>query len=438
MRQSEYALDISASRIVSPRTQELFKEPLECFLNGAYRLAIVGLWTVVVFDLLEKVSEMADLYKDPVAQTLLTDVEEERKKAEAAKSPRWEPWLLEQVSKRTQLLEPSDTLNLEHLFALRNLCAHPILQQHSPELQNVRPETARACFVHALEGLLTKPALLTGQITKRLLEDLGARDWSAVRPDEFERYFAARYLDRLSESASMQLFRSLWKLTFQVDSVDAERARDELGQLVQILYAKDPSAYNKAVDGDGAFFGNIVPIGSRGEMLHELLLRQHGLFDRLPAPTRADFESYLKAAPQKVQLTAVYKYADLSLYVQSLEVAVKDGKLTRNVVAHLPELTSGSKEFDLLHNYAVTAWTESTNYFRSGDLSAVIEYVIQRATPSQLEELMVAANSNDQVYGCGLAADSCLALITAVRTRAPSLADKLRFPNLKYKIDKTV
>ncbi len=437
MRQTDYALDTAAARIVSPRTRELFTEPLECYLNGAYRLAVVGLWTVVVFDLLEKVGEMADLYKDPVAQTLLSDVEKERKNCEVQKSPRWESWLLDQVSARTQLLELADKLHLTHLYDLRNLCAHPLLQQHTPELQQVRQETAKACFVHALEGLLTKPALLTGQITERLLQDLGARNWNAVRPEEFDRYFSARYVDRLSEAALSQLFRTLWKLTFKDDSSEARRAREELGQMLAVVYTKSTIVFGNAIESDGAFFGNIVVDGGRGEALHAFLRRHQGIYDRLPDPTKADLEEYLRDAPSAIRKSGFYRYPNLSSYVRSIEPDIKAGKLTVDALESMPDLSADSNAFEILASLVTAAWRESPGYTTSGRLSVAVEYVLPRVSHGQLEALMSAANENQQVYGCALAAESCTALLREVRKRGNDLADIARFPNLSHEINAT-
>jgi hypothetical protein len=67
------------------------------------------------------------------------------------------------VKDRTVLLEDGDYGNLEALQNHRHLSAHPVLTA-SEILFEPNRETARAHIRNALEGVLTKPSIMTKKV----------------------------------------------------------------------------------------------------------------------------------------------------------------------------------------------------------------------------------------------------------------------------------
>ena len=61
-------------RCRSEQSKEYVSEAVLCYRSGAYRAAIVGTWIAVVFDLMDKIRELA-LSGDGAAVTLQTQYE---------------------------------------------------------------------------------------------------------------------------------------------------------------------------------------------------------------------------------------------------------------------------------------------------------------------------------------------------------------------------
>src|SRR4051812_34230582 len=122
---SSFSIDLAADRIIDPRTRSYFDEVARSYANECFRSALVMLWTVVVCDLVYKLQSLRDLYADAAAGKLLEDVEQKR--LANPNSPDWEIYLLEEISKRTKMLETSEFVQLQNLQKLRHLSAHPVL-----------------------------------------------------------------------------------------------------------------------------------------------------------------------------------------------------------------------------------------------------------------------------------------------------------------------
>src|SRR5205085_2519522 len=86
-------------------------------------------------------------------------------------SPEWEWQLVEKVRKETLLLDTHDVVNLKGLQKHRHLSAHPILTG-SATLYSPTKEVCRAHIRNAMEGILTKPPMMSRKVFDTLLEDL--------------------------------------------------------------------------------------------------------------------------------------------------------------------------------------------------------------------------------------------------------------------------
>lgn len=435
VRQHDYSLDVSSSRVVSSETRQVFQEALECYLNGAYRLSIVGLWTTIVFDLLIKVTEMVDLYGDETAKKLLTEVETDRKNSEQAKSPKWELKLLKNVKERTEILDEMEYQNLLQIYNLRNLCAHPLLSRSSPGLLEVRQDKARSCFVDALEGVLTKHSLLTGKISNRILSDLTTKNFSGQTTEEFERFYTARYIDYMSESAKVQLFRSLWKLAFRVPDEDAESVRGQLVQLVRMLYEKNSNQYLDIIKTDPSFFGSTSSEGTCLRELHFFLASHHGVYEALPPSTQAEVREFVLRPNSDLAVTSSYLDKELYDFFGRIQRDIKSGKLEGPSLKLLPKLKRGSPEMKLLCNLLIEGWRDSHSYKVTISLCSLVEFLFNDFETSHLVELYKIAESNQNIYKCFVAKDTLKRLIEKLRVCSPETLSDAVFGNLDSCLD---
>ena len=166
------------------KTKEYFQEVVSSYSNGNYRSAIVMLYTVAICDMLFKLQELKDMFNDSIASEILTEVEKCRNEHDNKSKSRWEKEFVDNVYKKTDLLDLEAYTNLNHLYDHRNFSAHPALND-SYELISPTKETTVAHIKNILNSILVKPPIFIKNIVTTLTEDL--KDKKHLYETEFEK-----------------------------------------------------------------------------------------------------------------------------------------------------------------------------------------------------------------------------------------------------------
>jgi hypothetical protein len=286
---SDFSIDAAQERITDARSRRYFGEVYSSYANGNYRSAVVMLWSVVVCDLLFKLDFLKNTYADATAQAVLTEIESLR--AKNPKSPDWEWELVKKVKDRTHLLDAADVVNLQALQDHRHLSAHPVLTA-AEALFSPSKEQCRAHIRNALDGVLTKPAIMSRKVLDSLLEDIEAKQ--ALLPDDesLRRYLDAAYWRNLAPAVEQLIFRSLWQIVFRVTDSRCEANRDINYRTLRLFYARRPTEINTAIQQERAFYSQLTFSGSPLDRLMHFLSLHTAVFGLLTEAATTPIRSY--------------------------------------------------------------------------------------------------------------------------------------------------
>ena len=261
---SSFSIEQSAEQIYHPKTKEYFKEVLQSYINGSYRSAVVMLYSVVVCDLIYKLKDLKELYDDETAKGILEKVE----KAQRANpnSGDWEGVLIEEVKKRTFLLEPADKISIDALRQYRHLSAHPVLNQEDL-LSTPNRETVRALMRNMLEGLLTKNPVMSRKVFVTILEDLAQHKNFFPNDLSLEEYIESRYLKNTNEQMRNLIFKDLWGIVFNCTSEECNSNREINFRTLKILFKKYKASLLKYIS------ENPIPFNKFKEDSQPILIR---------------------------------------------------------------------------------------------------------------------------------------------------------------------
>lgn len=251
---NEFSLEKLTEQIYSSQTKEYFKEVISSYHNENYRSATVMLWSVVVCDILEKLQHLVDLYGDKQARTILENVKSIQ--SENAKSSSWEMNLVKDIWDRTFLLNNIEFSNLEYLQNQRHLSAHPVLDG-SNKLHSPNKETVRSLLRNALEGVLVKPPLYTNKILDELLQDLSENSHILDNKKKVKRYVENKYFQRTTVDVELQIFKSLWKLVFQLENDDCNKNRQINYYLIWVLAERNKTKLEEFILNNSEYFGKL-------------------------------------------------------------------------------------------------------------------------------------------------------------------------------------
>lgn len=210
-------------KIYSPKSKEYFKEVVSSYTIGNYRSAIVMLYTVCLCDLIYKLQELRDVYDDRIAKNIIEAIDKERRDSNSKSS--WEKTLVDSVYNKTKLLDNDGYAYLCHIYDIRNLSAHPALDNEG-ELISPPKEVVAAYIRTSLDKILLKPAIFSKDLINFITEDLADKKEIMLDDPAFsERYIKKKYLDRMTDSIYQKTFRVLWRFIFNSVNIDCVNNR---------------------------------------------------------------------------------------------------------------------------------------------------------------------------------------------------------------------
>lgn len=392
-----FSIDLAADRIIDLRTRDYFTEVSRSFSNECYRSSLVMLWTVVVCDLVYKLQTLRDLYGDASAGTLLTDVE--AKRVANPTSPDWEVFLLDEVLKRTKMLEVSEHAQLKHLQQLRHLSAHPVLSG-TDLLFRPTKEDARAQIRMALEALLMKPALFSKKIVDTLVTDIATNKAVLISRDKLKAYLEARYLPNMPPAIERELFRALWKFTFKLNNTDAQTNRQINLDTLSILYGRNAVAMRAIIDADRTFFSNVGPDAKPLNALVAFLAENPVLYGSLDPSGQILVDGRLEA-DVNLRVLGRFKAADIAAHLTALlaEEAKELAKMSDEVWLELLTDAESEGEVDRAVRIGVKVYGASDSYDDADKrFSTFIEPSLAKLTAATLLELLRSIEDNSQTY----------------------------------------
>lgn len=273
-----YELESLKDQIHFGKTQDYFEEVMMAYQIGAYRSAVVMLWSVAVSDVIYKLQYLVDLYNDGAANDILESVRSIQ--SEDARSSSWELGVIDQVFSNTKLIDSAEYENLRYLQKQRHLCAHPVLKDNL-DLHTPNKETVRALIRNTLEGLLSKPPFYTSKVISEILEDLSEAKDALNTYSKTKRYIESRYLSRMSSEVEFALYRTLWKLTFKLDNEPCKENRSTNLSVIRVLTERNRSQISGLISSDQDYYSNVAGSGQPLDYLTYYLSVNESLYDLL-------------------------------------------------------------------------------------------------------------------------------------------------------------
>jgi hypothetical protein len=273
-----YELESLKDQIHFGKTQDYFEEVMMAYQIGAYRSAVVMLWSVAVSDVIYKLQYLVDLYNDGAANDILESVRSIQ--SEDARSSSWELGVIGQVFSNTKLIDSAEYENLRYLQKQRHLCAHPVLKDNL-DLHTPNKVTVRALIRNTLEGLLSKPPFYTSKVISEILEDLSEAKDALNTYKKTKRYIESRYLSRMPSEVEFTLYRTLWKLTFKLDNEACVENRAINLSIIRVLTERNNSQISGLISSDRDYYSNVAGSGQPLDFLTCYLSVNEHFYDLL-------------------------------------------------------------------------------------------------------------------------------------------------------------
>ena len=217
-----FVLDEEINNVKNTRILPLLNEIKSSFYSGNYRSAIVITYTAIILDVLDKLTDLSEIYQDPNAQDILADVEKKRKNKSNSE---WENTLISEANKRTELIDDYELEDLMEIKRQRNNAAHPTTTYdgNTWELKTISKETCQDIIRKSFEIIFLKPPILGRKINNKIIE-FANKSYHAIgiTEDDFKKAIRDQYLNQLGSGPKERLLKSLFKLIFKQTYNDRE------------------------------------------------------------------------------------------------------------------------------------------------------------------------------------------------------------------------
>jgi hypothetical protein len=396
---NEFSLEALSENIYNHKTMDYFEEIISSYNNNGFRSATVMLWSVTVIDLVFKLTDLVDLHEDESAKAILKKMSEIQSKDR--KSSKWELKLVEEVSKRTNLLSSDNVCFLEYLYQQRNLSAHPVLDSNL-ELHRPNRETVRSLIVNSVDGVLSKPPFFSKDIVGNLVEDLEAsKEYLEDDKNKLKHYLESRFFSKMTSKVEMEVFRSLWKFVFKMENEQASNNRNINFQTLSYLYKKHSSPALEMIGKEVDYFSDISKERKTVSSLIKLLSRNPEIYKTLNKSATVIIDDIVG----KKEIDFYYsnfKFDSLTDFHEELlsYVIDDDGDIIKSDLAHLFTL-SDSPEWKSKVRILRNAYYGESKSFDSAETryGKFISPVLEKYKETEMIDLLERIDSNGQIYG---------------------------------------
>lgn len=391
----DFSLETIGKKITSKSTEEYFKEVISSYYNKNYRAAIVTLYSVVICDLLAKLETLEDIFDDEIAKSIL-----EKVKNFQAKSPQrsdWENTLVEDIKERTNLLDNVDYVHINSLKQLRHLCAHPVLDKEN-KLYTPNHETVGAHIRNMLESVLTKPAILSKKILKTILVDVANKKDILMDKVNLHRYLNSKYLQNLTKSTEVDIFRELWKIVFRLNNDSPKDNRKINYRLLCYLYERNSQGCNEKITGDKEYFSKIGD-GILVSFLIDFLAERDFLYSELTDEVHLKVEKRIEENLE-ARTVAWFLCANFKEHLMKVMTNESDYTMASSPILRLLKIGKTKGYLIEVIEYSIWKYSHSRGYnYADNVFSYVLAPFLDDFSLEQLHDLCKNIEKNDQAYG---------------------------------------
>lgn len=173
------------------------KEAVDCYRIGAYRACVITTWIALVYDLIDKLRELA-VAGDAAAAKYVTKFDEIQKNRDTEEALKFEHDVLIIAKDEFELITIQEMTDLNRLFDDRNRCGHPNLNRDN-EVYTPPAELARLHLRVAIEHVLERPPV-QGKAALTMLRQTVDSDYFPITIDDAEKILRATPLPRAKKN----------------------------------------------------------------------------------------------------------------------------------------------------------------------------------------------------------------------------------------------
>ncbi|HHY2677190.1 TPA: hypothetical protein ACV439_005211 [Bacillus toyonensis] len=256
-----------------------------------------------------------------------------------------------------------------------------------------------------LDGVLCKSPLLSNKLIVPFVSDLESIKNDLFKDDDLSRYLESKYLSKINEASSKNLFKELWKFVFRLENDKCEENRLINFRALRLLFNRNPNQFLAAVREHSSYYSQITLNNSN--ILYQLQI----LFAENP-------DLYVSMTDDlKVVLTEKANN-DIGILVKSVYLSSNIQKHFNKILTCIPERDEFAYPISILNinflhdfsidknslpefiDFIIQLFKGSFDYDSANiHFASYIEPYIDEFTIEQFIQVLEIINTNSKIYG---------------------------------------
>ncbi|WJE43672.1 hypothetical protein QRD86_03400 [Bacillus halotolerans] len=366
-----YNIREEMEKIDHHKTKSYFEEVISSYENKNFRSAIVMLYSVVICDLIYKLSDLRDIHNDQKAEKVLNDLNTD--KDENPVSPQWENDLIEKAFREVKILE-NDVYS--HILALkndRNLSAHPVVSSIEI-LYKPTEELVKSHIRNMLDGLLKKKPIFSKQVFVPFLMEIARVKNEFSSDEKLKTYLNSKYINYFNDELTEYVFKNLWKFVFKKKGENEDKNRKVNYDVLIILLEQNRDLLEDLVKKETELFSDFTDETIIVSKLINLLALFPNIFKELKTHSQQIIRNRVKENNK-------YKYL-----THFLLPSVKE---------HFEKLDSESYEYEYINS--VTPYAQYI-LFKQDEIEFLKNLAIKHDCLEEFYDLMISQHIHSQFF----------------------------------------
>lgn len=380
-----------ASQCRDGRSAKFYNEAVNALAMGAYKASIITAWSTLVYDLLFKIQELAEIDEQAAAKQIIEEFQANIQARDFRKAWDLETGLLMKARDLFEMISPIEFDQLQRLLEDRNRSAHPAFHSLGEPFEPA-PEICVYHLRNIAVSVLTRPPVQGTAALNRVWEKIS----STIFPIDFQQAEAvlrAGPLGRAKKALLRQFFIGLTK-----DCLGGERPENERARQFSALVAFERIYPDETTDFIDSEFEKIIQ-AKVGTRLHALLAYLGHLpkaYQALEPSTKLSLDAYIDSLESSLHVPLLI--GGLGIYQLLNRIKSKLLLLQPKDLAYL--VTSTSRHRSVLIDIAIEKFSMSPGWKESGQLaSTLITPFADEMTVFQVGLVIDAFGTNAEISG---------------------------------------
>lgn len=371
------------------------EESIASYSVGAYRSAIVSIWTAVVYDLYQKVRYLDEQYGDPAAKKCMKEINKIRGYTDKKQVSAWERKILEEGYKEIKMFTPTEYEHLERIQQDRHRCAHPVLDSDGFLFQP-SPELTRSHIRTAVDVLFSQPPIIGKAAIHALERDVETSGYFPNKLEDVSKALKNRHILSTSNKYRVNLFKFCLKKILYLEPNNPEFINRYI--LVFNLLINENRGDFESIDKKAIASIFEKAKEERYKFIVELFNIAESLWNDSPDYFKGKFKNFIKESAtneEKIRVLHILPELEeeLSKDLESLSVDKEQYKHLISLIVGLntDRIKRIEKFIKKIIKHNINLYCQSTSYHQGRINAVLIERIIDFLKEEDINDLLEGA-----------------------------------------------